>query len=223
MNDSSDEDDDSNNSEEEGGMSFDKFNPPSIEVHLSNLEPDGEDDDLEEEAIEWLRQYTNGNNEKGSIEENEAGAKCIVDGLNVEQRRNILDILLDHVHPDLKASSATKKDLILWLKSPNSICNFLFYSASGLKATMEKRGIDKPGRLSKDARIKALVETPNGQLERQDTWINGQQQGRHQEEQEDLAYQNEAIKKILKRGSFHIRRARPKSIVLLVIGLRNQF
>lgn len=186
-------------SDEEQENTNDKYDPPSIQDYLSNLNPE-EDEDMEV-AIEWLREFTDGEDGKGKVVENDSNAKSIVDQLSSECRRNALDILLEHVHLDFQATTASKKDLVSWLKRPNNFRNYFFYKASALKELVEKRGVTVTGRSTKDAKIQALIDADIQNncrvVQPHDEAMRGNQDN---EERQQRSLKNEAIKKILQKS-----------------------
>ena len=86
-------------------------------------------------------------------------AKEIVEDMRKQVLKKALGILAGHIQhvPQSHRKSPTKKDLIYWLQCNNEKRNYIFYSSTGLKALISKRGIKLCGKKTIDLMQDALA------------------------------------------------------------------
>ena len=86
-------------------------------------------------------------------------AKEIVEDMRKQVLKKALGIFAGHIQhvPQSHRKSPTKKDLIYWLQCNNEKRNYIFYSSTGLKALISKRGIKLCGKKTIDLMQDALA------------------------------------------------------------------
>ena len=122
-----------------------RLDPPSIQVFIQSLPIPDEGDDVARAAFNFVREYVlDDGNEEGQVHSSEAEAKdTVADKLTGSSRKAVLTLLGTQVaHRPYRKNNLPTKELYSWLQKPNSVRNFLFYKAQGLKDLMAARGIE---------------------------------------------------------------------------------
>ena len=136
----------------------------SVYDYVVNLPIPEEDDDVAQDALEFLKKFVccdgidggaalddsrdeddDDEDQEGLIITTEVEAKQVVNQLHTSVKKCILKHLVTNVAcPAYRKVNPSTKDLVIWLQKSNSVRNYLFFKSNGLKDLIRARSIDLP-------------------------------------------------------------------------------